>query len=338
MSEKAQIDRRLARLDGKQLLVLGGLGFLGRWVIDVASQYGAVVTVLNRSEASDCQGANMIIQGDIRFTDELDSLVENSDAVIHLAGSLGTESTFSDLPSTVENNVTTTARVIECCLRFKRRAVYPTVGNNWLNPYTITKRCAAKLGFMANEESGGDFRVLKIMNAYGPWQRHDHSRKIIPTFFRCCVLGEPIEVYADGNQCIDLIFARDVAVAFLLAAVEDDLPRDDYIEVGTGIPQRVKEVAELTKKVAGSTVPVKILYRKRKGEPWPSVTLAEDLTLQEKTGFVPEVSLEEGLSQTFEWYLENMRYLDPDSVSTVKSLRKRSRQRDLPPRRQVKVV
>lgn len=294
----------LSTLTDKQVLVTGGLGFLGRWITQMLLDRGAHVTILDHSPPTPNEPPVDIIREDLLQSPKLLSAVSQSDFVVHLAGILGTESTFRNLQTTIENNVTVTARIIEFCLQENKRAIYPMVGNDWKNPYTITRTCAADLGIMANVECNGDFRILKTMNAYGPWQRYGRSCKIIPTFIRQCLLNEPIPIYGDGNQRIDLVHARDVAMSMLLCLAVDDLPLDSYIEIGTGIPHRVIDVAHMIKDMCTSTSPID-RKGKRMGEPVPSETLAKDDTLERITGFTPQVSFQEGLVGTHKWYLNH---------------------------------
>jgi UDP-glucose 4-epimerase len=308
MSGQGSSDDRLRGLAGMSLLVTGGLGFIGRAVVEAAQSRGARVTVLDRRPAAADDPHVEVVQGDVVGYPPLPGLIERSAAVVHLAGTLGTESTFADLEDTVTNNVTATARVIASCLRVGRRAVYLTVGNDWLNPYTITRRCAADLGLMANAECGGDFRVLRVMNAYGPGQRFTSSVKVVPSFVRQCMLNEPISVYGDGNQCVDLVHVHDVAAAILHAILLDDLPLDRCLEVGTGVPHRVLEVAYAVRAVSGATSAIEFVGRRR-GEPLHSVTLARDDTLAQASGLGPWITMEEGIADAYAWYVANPSYL-----------------------------
>jgi len=318
LDSAGHVTASLSLLADKRLLILGGCGFLGRWVIEAAKSYGAKITVLDNAPSGHEAPPARIIRENLLNSTSLEGLIAESDLVVHLMGTLGTESTFNGLASTMESNVVGTARVIECCLKHGRRAVYPMVGNDWLNPYTISRRCASDLGIMANLESDGDFRILRIMNAYGAWQSYGATHKIIPTFTRQCFLDKTIEIFGDGNQCIDLIHARDVAVAILLACVVNDLPREKFMEVGTGIPYRVIEVAKLILEMTASSAAIHFAG-KRKGEPMHSVTLAREDTLRSLTGFEPQTSLEQGLYETLVWYMEHPMFLgiDGDGAGTM---------------------
>jgi UDP-glucose 4-epimerase len=299
----------LEKLHNYHLLITGGFGFLGRWVIEVALRSGANIIVLDRAKkAHDLGNSVEIIEKDIISCENLDMIINQCDAVVHLAGSVGTESTFKDLGSTMRDNVVASTKVIESALRSKCRTILPMVGNDWLNPYTISRRCVADLAVMANLECRGSFRVLKIMNAYGPWQSYNCAQKIIPTFIRRCMLNEPIKIFGDGYQCVDLVYAEDVATAILLSCVSENLPNDRYIEVGTGIPHRVREVAEMVKQFMNSKSEL-IPAGKRSGEPLHCITLARDETLRSAVGFWPTVTLEDGLKRTIEWYSLNPSYL-----------------------------
>jgi nucleoside-diphosphate-sugar epimerase len=305
MPEQNKTENLLESLRNQHLLITGGFGFLGRWVTEVALRFGAKITLVDRTVGKEAYGTSVtLIKGDIVSLENLDTLIKHCDAVVHLAGSVGTESTFKDLQATIKDNVVISTKVIESALRLRRRTVLPMVGNDWLNPYTISRKCAADLAIMANLECEGNFRVLKIMNAYGPWQKYNSCKKIVPTFIRQCMLNEPIEIFGDGNQCVDLIYAEDIAIAVLVSCVSRDLPNNRYIEVGTSIPYRVIEVANMIRQLTSSKSELRFVG-KRKGEPLHCITLARDEILHDNVGYRPKVDLKDGLVKTIEWYASN---------------------------------
>ncbi len=312
--ENRRIKKVLESLNGKNILVTGGLGFIGRSVIEVAHSNSATITVLDRSRGQ-LDSDICMINDDLLTYDGLDRVVYNSDFIIHLVGSLGTDSTFSHLESTVRDNALASTRLIELLVKYGRRAVFTMVGNDWLNPYTISKKCAADLCLMSNLESKGDIRVLKVMNAYGPRQLYNHTKKIIPSFMRSSLLDQKMDIFGNGEQIIDLIHSKDVATALLLSCLVDELPLNKYIEMGSGSGISVLEVAKLVRKITNSNCKIEF-QGKRKGEPLNSKTLMTDLSFLNCTGFSPKIDIHRGLEETYKWYLKNPQFLGIDKLKS----------------------
>jgi UDP-glucose 4-epimerase len=288
-------------------LVTGGSGFLGRWLVRALTHAGIEVTSLDRSATTAEEGVHGIT-GDINSLD-LEPLVNNCDVVVHLAGFLGTESTFASISRAVQDNTVSTARVIEACIECGRRAVFTTVGNDWLNPYTITKQAASELALACNAELHTDFRVVKV--TYGSFQRFGKSRKVVPTFLRALFTGESMPVHGDGEQLIDLIHAADVADALVVAVTDPHFPRDGVVEVGTGEGTSVLDLAHRLAEAATAVATVGYVGR-RIGEPVGSRTIALPGYLTGSTRWSPKISLRGGLSETTAWYREHPAYLDLD--------------------------
>jgi UDP-glucose 4-epimerase len=304
----ADTNKMLTKLKGKRVLVTGGLGFLGRWVCQLAASQGASVFAFDRGEKESIDGVT-VFRGDVLSSVKLEMLIDEADIVIHLAGVLGTDSTFNDLLGTVQGNVDVSAKLIQLCARRRRRTLLPTVGNDWANPYTITRQCVDKLCFMANAEMSADFRVAKIMNAYGPWQRFGVSKKIIPSFVHSCIADEPITIYGTGKQIIDLVHAKDVAHGLLLMSLAEEFPADKPVDLGCGGNGRtVIDVAEMIIQLTGANTQINYCA-KRRGERLDSITLADTSALHEISGFIPEIILEDGIIETIAWYYEHKNYL-----------------------------
>jgi UDP-glucose 4-epimerase len=126
------------------------------------------------------------------------------------------------------------------------------VGNYYMdNPYSISKDTADRFARVFNEYRGGRITTVRTFDAYGPRQTPSapfgpsRVRKVMPSFICRALTDQPIEVYGDGSQTIDLIYAPDIAKILVAALIttEHDGPQEG-IEAGSGIPITVLEIAE----------------------------------------------------------------------------------------------
>ena len=107
------------------------------------------------------------------------------DAVIHLAGILGTEELFHDPHRAVDVNIKGTLNVLEACRMHELGHVGVTMLQVWENVYQATKNCAAdRLASAWHRHYGMPVSHVRAFNGFGPGQAFGpgHSRKIFPTF------------------------------------------------------------------------------------------------------------------------------------------------------------
>jgi nucleoside-diphosphate-sugar epimerase len=232
----------------KTVLVTGGAGFIGGYVVEELLSRGYVVNVLD-SRGRTVAGATTTL-GDIRDAVAVGEAVSHSEGVIHLAGVLGTAEMIANPRPAVEVNIGGALNVFEAAGDLP--VVNIATGNHWMdNTYSITKDTPDRFARMYNQFRGARITTVRAFDAYGPRQvpsapfGPSRVRKIIPSFICRALSGQPIEVYGDGEQVIDLIYVADVARALVdaLERTERDGPDTAITEAGSGVPISVVEVA-----------------------------------------------------------------------------------------------
>lgn len=296
-----------------KVVVTGGMGFIGRHTVAELLESGHDVVVLDRQRRADpWNGRVSIVLGDVRDREIVTETVQQCDAVINLAGILGTMETIDDPYPSVDTNVRGALNVFQACRTTKGRpegvrGVQISVGNYFMNnSYAITKRAAERFALMFNREHGTRIAIVRGLNAYGEWQKHKPVRKIIPNFVLRAVNGRPIEIFGDGEQIMDMIYVRDLARILVLAATTDHGCYTKIMEAGTGRKTTVNEIAKLVALYGGNSCGVRNLPM-RAGEPERSVVLGDPATLAPlgiRSGDL--VPLEEGLRRTVAWYREKV--------------------------------
>jgi UDP-glucose 4-epimerase len=296
-------------------VLVTGFGFIGRHVVADLRRRGHAVAVLDRKPnlAAAAELRVTPVVGDIRDAELIRQLVPFYDGVINLAGLLGTSELINDPAAAVQTNIVGALNVFQGCRaggQLGRRipCVQITVGNHFMsNPYSISKATSERFAEMFNVEHATDIRVVRVLNAYGAFQRHLPVRKIIPTFVRAALAGEPVTVYGDGEQIMDMIHVEDVARILVDALFAPTL--SGVISAGTGRRLTVNEIAKNVISAAHSRSEIHHLPM-RPGEPEHSVVLGEPETLM-TLGIHADtlVEFERGIGQTVHWYDENRSFL-----------------------------
>ena len=282
------------------ILVTGGAGFIGKYVVENLQKNGYEPLVFDRTGKGDTQ----IFLGDTTDFSAVNEAVAISDGVIHLAGVLGTAETVGEPRPSIDANIYGSLNVFQACRNYKKKCVYITVGNWWMNnSYSITKDTAARFAYMFNKEHGTEIAVVRGLNAYGAGQKHTPVRKIIPNFILPALRDDEITVYGDGTQIMDMIYVEDLADVLVKALVVDHNIYDTSFEAGTGIRTSVQEIAESVIRLVGKgrikNVPM------RAGETEHSVVIGKPETLKPLYGNIPPFySLDEGLEMTIPYYRE----------------------------------
>jgi len=290
--------------------VTGGAGFIGGYTCQALAEAGHQVTVLDRRKLPLDWPAAF---GDIRDATAVTEAAAHADGVIHLAGVLGTAETIINPYPAAETNVLGGLNVLQACAQYRLPLVNIAVGN-WFenNSYSITKTTVERFVLMNAVHRGLPQVNVRALNAYGPRQQaaspHGSSkvRKIMPSFTAAALHGEPIEVYGDGLQIMDMIWAGDVG-RVLTAALEEvagprKVPADWIYEAGSGLHTTVLEVAQRVQaevhRQTGVFTDIKHLPM-RPGET-PGVEVRADVSTLVPLGIDQEsfITLEEGIART----------------------------------------
>jgi UDP-glucose 4-epimerase len=279
------------------IAVTGGAGFLGRATIRTAQAHGHHAWSFDHHHGHDVLG-------------DLDQLIYDGgsehppitpDVVIHLAGVLGTDELFDDVERAIQVNVTGAARVLDWCTRHSAGYVAITMPPVFPSVYTATKLAADRLATAYHHAYGLPVAHVRAFNAYGPGQAFGpgHPQKIIPTFAVAAWRNEPIPVWGDGEQIVDLIHADDVGRMLIEASVG---PKKDQIyDAGTCHGVTVNEVAHRVLDMTGSHAGIKYLPMRR-GE-----TMSRTLSAATGTGWAE-------LRNRTKWHPEHRWELVEDTV------------------------
>ncbi len=234
---------KLASDQIKRIGITGGGGFIGKSAVKHAQARGVEVVTFDRPQ-NDVLGSLHALNG--------------CDAIVHLAGVLGTSELFDTPELAIDVNIKGALNVLQLCAEEGIAFVGITMPPVFQSVYTATKVCADRLATAWHLNKGVRTSHVRAFNAYGPGQKHGpgHPQKILPTFATEAWAGRPIPIWGDGTQGVDLVHADDLGRMLVEACWFGD---DEVFDGGTGVGLTVIEVAEHVLRVTGSKAGVRYL-------------------------------------------------------------------------------
>jgi len=292
-----------------KILVTGGAGFIGRYVVEKCIERGHEPVIFDHYDRG---GYDVpVILGDVRDEVAVTEAMAHVDAWIHLAAVLGTQETVQNPRPAALSNLMGGLNILEAASQYDVPGTYIGVGNHWMNnTYSITKTMIERFIDMFNSNRGTKVNIVRAMNAYGPRQRpvppwgDSKVRKITPSFVCRALAGLDVEVYGDGTQISDMCWVGDVAHALVVATEKaaDGIVFPEAVEVGPSESHTVQEIAELIISYADSDSKV-VNLPMRPGE-IPNSIVSADVDTLKHVDMTPEdqMPLDQGMKETVEWF------------------------------------
>ncbi len=318
-------------LEGKSVLVIGGAGFIGSYLVKelLKEKTGKVVIYDNFARGKyeniieslkDTRCLVFPYGGDIRDTDILDQAMKGIDYVFHLAAMWLLH--CKDFPRTAFHvNIEGTYNVLEACVKNKiKKLIYsssasvygdaveiPMTENHPFknkNFYGATKISGEAMCTAYNDRYGLEVIGLRYMNVYGPGQdQHAAYTGVIPIMLNKINSGEQPVINGDGSQAYDFIYVEDVARCNI-AALKSIVPHGFY-NVGTEVQTSIKQLCDTILKLKGSNLEVIYKpYGDDDARQFVQNRIGSAKKAREDLGFKYVFSLEEGLRKLIQWRIK----------------------------------
>ena len=316
-----------------KVLVTGGAGFIGsnfvRFFLNTRQDAQVInfdaLTYAGNSESLADIAENpryQFVRGDITDTEAVNTVFEKGlDAVINFAAETHVDRSIEDSSPFLRTNILGTQCLLEAARRFavpkfvqiSTDEVYGSApaGESFTedalldprSPYAASKASADHFVAAYANTYGLPAVVLRCTNNYGPFQ---FPEKLIPLIIANAREDKKLPIYGDGMQERDWLFVEDYCRAIALA-VEKAKPGSFY-NVSAGTPQPNLRIVRTILQHLGKP---ESLMQYVKDRPGHDRRYALDSSkIQRELGWSPQVSFEEGIRRTIDWYLTNTAWLE----------------------------
>ena len=249
----------------KNVLITGGLGFIGKKLCNLLVKENIKVTLFDKKN-SNIKNSKILkfINGDILNFELLNKVASNCDTIFHFAAYTNVQESLKFPKKYYLNNFIGTANVVEICIKnnlnlvfSSSAAVYPLnikkkISEHFshypTNPYGLTKKLSEDY-IISNKERLKKFSILRFFNVYGKKQMtSNHYSSVIPKFISRAKTNDKMTINNSGKQKRDFIYIDDLVNICKLAAQN---PSNSILNVGTGQSTSVIKLANMIKKILG---------------------------------------------------------------------------------------
>ncbi len=310
----------------KKIIVTGGTGLIGRFVVKKLCDFEAKVTIVSLDKFNVDQRADHQI-GDLTNFDFCKDVSKNQDYAFHLSGIKGSVKVTIEKPSSffVPLLMMNTNFLEACRLNEVEKLVYTSSIGAYSSreifkeeesdfkeePMDMFPGWAKRMAELQVQSYKKQYKldkyyVVRPCNVFGPGDNFDpNNAMVIPTLMNRIINKEdPVLIWGDGSAIRDFAYAEDVADGVILTLFYGT-GNFDFLNLGSGKGYTVKELVETLNSF------IKFNYKFDTSKPSGFPKRIMDISNSKKTiKYNPNFSLKEGLQKTWEWYCKNQHQND----------------------------
>tara|TARA_R100000030_G_C3234642_1_gene119085 strand:+ start:52 stop:957 length:906 start_codon:yes stop_codon:yes gene_type:complete len=300
-------------MKNKSVLVTGGGGMVAHFLIKLLKDLGANVTRVDLPTSQ----LPVDIEGDLRSRKFCEEICQGKDFIFNLAGLKGSPKRVIESPATFSvPQVQFGANMAEAAFNSKCEWYLYTSSVGVYHPAEVFYEddvwktfpsehdwypgWAKRMGELnvqsyMEETNNKNCSIVRPANVYGPYDNFGEWSMVVPSLIKKAHENDVLEVWGDGSPIRDLIYAEDVARG-MLHMVQHEVNEPVNLASGTGVT--IKEVAEIVADIFKKEI------KWDTSKPMGDMKRIMSTARAESYGFKPQVSLQEGINKTIEWYLE----------------------------------
>ena len=322
-------------MNGKKVLISGGLGFIGSNLADRLVGDGAQVTIIdsmipeyggnmrNIHEISDKITVNF---SDVRDPFSINQLISEQDYLFNLAGQTSHLDSMEEPFTDLDINAKAQLSILEACRKHNpdiriifasTRQIYgkpkylPVDEKHPCHPVDvngINKMAGEWYHILYHDVYGIPTSVLRLTNTYGPRMRIKDARQtFLGIWIRNLLEKKPIQVYGNGLQRRDYNYVEDVVDALLIAATRPEA-RGKIYNLGAPEPLSLVDTARLMCKLSEGASYEKIPFPEERKAIDVGDFVCDYKAFQSTFDWDPKVNFQEGISKSIDYYRKNLDY------------------------------
>ncbi len=311
-----------SEFNGKNVLVTGGTGMIGRPLVEMLLEQKARVRIASLDDASRADPRAEFMRVNLMHFDNCMKACKGMDFVFHLAGVKGSPAMTARKPASFfVPTLSFNTNMMEAARQqsVKRFLYTSTIGvyapaeifredDVWKTFPSENDRFAGwakRMGELQAEayriEYGwNDVVIVRPANVYGPYDNFDsENAMVIPSLIRRALGGEnPLRVWGDGSPVRDFIHTRDVARGMILAMKN---PPPGPVNLGSGQGVSIREIVDII--LDHMKDKPQVIWDATK--PSGDKKRLMDVTRARQMGFETQISIRQGIHEVMDWYIKN---------------------------------
>lgn len=301
-----------------KIILLGAAGFIGTNLIAELSKVpNNEITIVDRALRYFKPIINLnipnlnIVESDLSMNTDYEKLVATQDLVYHLISTTVPSTSNRSISEELKANVILSANLLDACVTQKVKKIafissggtvygaglnFPINEKDPTNPitsYGIQKLCIEKLLYLYNYMYGLDYRIIRLSNPYGPYQRPDGRLGVITNFTYKALKGEDIYVYGSGSIVRDYIYIDD-AIRGIQNIVNGTSPYKTF-NLGCGYGTTIKEIIQAIESVLNVKLNINYTTARKVDVP---VNYLDISRYEAAYGTLSPINLEDGIKKT----------------------------------------
>lgn len=302
--------------NNKKILILGAGGFIGTNLTDELISRGASLTLFDadfekvRADRWVEKGAKLVT-GDFSKIDEIaNDLVLGQNLIFHLISTTCPTNSNQNIAAEYTDNVLPTTKLLDACTKSLPRVIFLSSGGTVygkdhtgickeeddafpISSYGIQKLTIEKLLYLYNYIHGIDYRIIRLANPYGPYQRTNGVQGVVTNFLHRVLKDETLTLAGDGSVVRDYVYIADVIRGIL--RISEDNAANKLYNFGSGKGTSVLEVIQAIEKITGKKAKVEHTPARLVDVP---INVLDISRYKEDFGDPGLLSLEEGIKLT----------------------------------------
>lgn len=301
-----------------RIAIIGGAGFIGtNLAISLSRDHNVKIIDSDATYFNTLKSLNLPVRYQVSsfsVESDFDSQVKNEDVIYHLASTIIPGNSNQDIAAELEANVITTVKLLDACVRqnvskvvfissggaiYGKRSICPIkedVVTYPITSYGVQKLAIEKLLYLYRYQTGLDYRIIRLANPYGPYQRPNGKLGVVTTFVYKALTDGKLEVYGDGSVVRDFIYIDDAVRG--IRKIADGENEIRVYNLGSGKGTSVNEVIAVIKQTIGKEL--KVDYIKGRGTDVP-VNFLDIKRYEEIYGKLHPLGLKDGIKKTTEF-------------------------------------
>lgn len=300
------------------IIILGAAGFIGtNLAVELSKDKRNRITLVDRNKKNLdravylCKNSVMVQERHLISQSDFEAVLKGQDVLYHLLSSTVPATSNRQIPKEIKDNVESMSELLEACVKCHlKRIVFLSSGGTVygvenvcplkeemetypINSYGVQKVMNEKLLYLYQYMHGLDYKIVRLANPFGPYQKLDGIQGVVTTFIYKALKKEDIFIYGDGSVVRDYIYIDDAVRAVINIA--NGNVKERVFNVGSGKGISIHQLLKIIEDVLKTTLHRRYLQ----GRIVDVQVNFLDISKYESTfGKIIKVSLKDGIQRT----------------------------------------